>query len=105
MLFRSESFRLLRARNDEIVVFHILDHAEVELPFTKVTHLQDSETGHIYPANIQELKKTHAKRVEQFRSRFQTECRRNRITYVPIDTSFTYVQAISKMLKLRKQLL
>jgi uncharacterized protein (DUF58 family) len=99
-----ESLDLLRAKDDEVIVFHVLDEAEVVLPFGQVTHLVDSESGELMPVNFNVLKQEHAKRLEVFRDRFQQECRCRGITYVPLDTSYSYVRAVNEMNLKRKDI-
>lgn len=99
-----ESLRILRARNDEVVVFHLLDRAEVDLPFQNATHFEDSETGHVYPVDFASLKRSHDQRIHEFRKFFERECRESRVTYVPLDTSVSYVEAILRMDQVRRDL-
>jgi len=97
-----ESLRLLKAKGDEMIVFHILDKAEVELPFSSATHLCDSETGELLHCDLPALKASHAKAVSAFRDFARRECMSLDSVYVPLDTSSSCVEAILSMCRERK---
>ncbi len=99
-----ESLRLLRARGDELVVFHILDKAELSLPFESATHLRDSETGELIPCSLADMKAAHGKAVASFRGFVKAECQALDSVYVPLDTSVSCVEAILLMLREREEL-
>ncbi len=79
----------------EIVLFHIYDIAEIELPFKgKVTHLKDAETGELLAIDMKHLQKNHRKDVERIRENWRNICSKNGIAYFPITTTSDYVQVI-----------
>lgn len=93
-------FQELGAHDDEVVIYHILDDAEVTLPFETATWLKDSETGELVRVNIKEIKKEHSEKVEAFRSRRKELCSNNGLLYVPLETSHNYVDVIMKQVEL-----
>jgi len=99
-----EGIRQLGARNDEAIVFHILDKAEIELPFAQATHFRDSETGGILPVNMESLRKTHAVRVREFRERAAAISSCSNVLHVPVDTGMSYVDALLSMRTRREEL-
>jgi uncharacterized protein (DUF58 family) len=42
----TRALRILHSRGNDLVVFHVLDPAELALPFSAVSTLEDMETGH-----------------------------------------------------------
>jgi uncharacterized protein (DUF58 family) len=91
----------LGARGDEVWLFHVLDRAEVELPFQNVTHLEDSETGEIMPVDVGALRRGHADRLKRFRRKWETLCLENGVIYVPADTAMNYVDVLQSALEKR----
>jgi len=75
------ALRLLRAQGQDLIVFHILDAAEVDFPFTEAARFVDLETGEEVPiapdalgAEYREAMRRHLDEVERF-------CRAHGITY------------------------
>ena len=87
----------LASTGDDCILIHILDRAEIELPFGGATHLQDSETGALLPVNIPTARAHHAERVRQFREKWQRHCAGCGIQYVPVSTDLNYVEVIRIM--------
>ncbi len=94
----------LAGLEDEMILFHILDRAEVELPFEHATHLQDSESGELLAVNLPALKKAHGKNVRNFREYWQNNCGRWTINYQPINTGMNYADVIYRLGESRHQL-
>ena len=92
-----EAIGRLAGLDDETILFHILDHSEVELPFNDVTHLQDAETGELLPVNLPAVKKAHTEAVHRFRAFWQQRCLDLGITYVPIHTGMNYADVIMRL--------
>jgi uncharacterized protein (DUF58 family) len=81
-------------RGDDVVVLHLLDRAEVELPFERATHLADSETGETLPLAVEDLKATHEKTVREFRESWRSLCEGRGMRYLAIDTGTAYLDAL-----------
>ncbi len=94
----------LAGLEDELILFHILDQAEIELPFDDVTHLEDAESGELLPVNLVALRKEQAANVAAFRGYWQERCREWGIIYQPIDTGMNYVEVIYQLNETRRQL-
>lgn len=95
-LVRSLDF--LAGRDDEIVVLHLLDRAEIELPFAKVTHLEDSETEERIPVDMAVLKRHHEETVADFSGRWRARCREWGFRYVGLDTGLDYFDAMLRII-------
>lgn len=90
----------LASRGDDVLLLHVLDRAEVELPYDDgVSHLVDSETGQRVSVNMKDLKGGHAQRVRDFRDHWRRVCDDSGIRYVPLDTSLGYLEAFSRILR------
>jgi len=93
----------LAARDDEVMVLHLLDRAEVQPPFPDATtHLVDSETGAQWAVDMKRIKEQHAQRITQFRQRWNDYCGKCGIVYCPVDTSMDYVRTIMELVQARE---
>lgn len=96
-----KSISLLRACGSELIVFQLLDRAEIDLPFSGATHLRDSETGALIrfdPAFRQRGKEI----VKAFRRKAEAVCTEYGALAIPIDTALSPVEAILEMSRRRK---
>jgi hypothetical protein len=93
----------LAGQQDEIVVLHLLDAAEVRLPFARVTHLQDSETGELLPIQLSRLQQEHPAQVTAFRRFWEDACVGLGLHYLPLDTAASYVDVIVTLAELLQQ--
>lgn len=89
-----DALKMIASQEQQILLFHILDKAEEEFPFDKVTHLEDSETGQRIPVNPAAMKREHAGRVADFRQRWRKQCEEWGISYQPVHTGMDYVDVI-----------
>lgn len=77
-------------RRHEVIVFHILDKAELEFPFKDVIAFHDLETEErlqIDPAYVREV---YVDQIKQFTENYRRECAESQIDYVLTDTSVPY---------------
>ena len=92
----------LAGLEDEIILVHLLDKAEVELPFDYCTHLEDAESGELVPVHFPSLKKEHETNLKAFRDYWQERAKEWGIMYYPADTSMNYVDLIIDLLESHK---
>jgi uncharacterized protein (DUF58 family) len=71
----------------EVLVFHVMDHAEVEFPFTGSVEFVGLEQGPRVTTQPAALRKSYCAEVKAFRDRVRQACERNRCHYVFVDTS------------------
>jgi uncharacterized protein (DUF58 family) len=79
---------LLGAMGHEVVLFHVMDRAEIDFPFEKGAHFLDAETGaerFIDPASARQ---TYLARLTDHRNQVKSACERQGIEYLwtPSDT-------------------
>jgi len=91
------AIKALLRPHDQIVLIHLLDAAEVQVPFLRATAFIDSETGERQPVNLPYLKRTHAERLQTFRDHWSDFCRDHGIVYVPVDTGMPYIDTVMAM--------
>lgn len=95
------SLHQLRHSGHDIILFHILDEAEVRFPFDGRVELEDPETGQMIPGNADALKNDYLRELNDFRQRLQKECSRSQIDFVPLDTSMRFDHALIEYLTRR----
>ena len=97
-----KALRNLRHAGHDIIVFHVLDEAEVTFPFTGTVQLRDPETGASEPVRAADAAEEYRRTIEKFRSRLDKEFSESRIDYVPLDTSMPYDKALMEYLLRRR---
>ena len=97
-----KSLRNLRHAGHDIIVFHVLDEAEVTFPFTGMLQLRDPETGATEPVRAADAASEYRKTIELFRGRLDKEFSESGIDYVPLDTSMPYDKALMEYLLSRR---
>ena len=94
----------LRARGHDVIVFHVMDPAELEFPFEDASGFEDLETGEQIPVVPGKLKDDYRRMVadhlETLKSRFAS----NRIDYTLLDTSKPLDLALFQYLLARERL-
>jgi uncharacterized protein (DUF58 family) len=85
-----EGLHRLRHRGHDLIVFHILDEAEVAFPFERPVELVDPETTERVAVDALGLRQIYLQELEGFCERLRRECSRARIDYVRIDTSVQF---------------
>lgn len=91
-IFRS--LRQLRHRGNDVILFHILDEAEVNFPFDGTTEFEDPETKETVTVDAAHYREDYQAEVEKFRDQFRKECFQTGVDYVPLDTSMQFDKAL-----------
>jgi uncharacterized protein (DUF58 family) len=98
-----EGLHHLRHRGHEVIVFHILDEAEVRFPFDGLTEFIDVETPDRLTLDARALRDDYLKTVEDFRARYREDCARAGVDYVAMDTSVSFDKALLEYLQQRQR--
>ena len=98
-----EAVRLLRGRGHDVLAFHVLDPAEMELPEGESTTYRDMESGEVIPVIPARLRDGYRAQVEThvatLRERFTAE----RVDYLLLDTSEPLDHALFRYLTIRER--
>lgn len=89
-----DAFHHLRFRGHEVVVFHILDEAEVTFPFSRFTRFEALETDDTVTADARVLRAAYLRELDAFIERYRADCLRHRVDYMQMDTSTTFDKAL-----------
>ena len=92
----------LRHGGHDIILFHILDHAEVHFPFEGICELRDPETEEIIKVDAPGFRSEYLEELEKFRDALAAKSMQSGIDYVPVDTSMQFDKALIEYLHSRK---
>ncbi|MEM6654553.1 MAG: VWA domain-containing protein, partial [Planctomycetota bacterium] len=98
-----QSLRQLRHGGHDVILFHILDEAEVAFPFRGLVELEDPETNQTMELDADGIRGDYQEEVESFRETYRRECFQSGIDYVPLDTSMPFDRALTEYLATRRQ--
>jgi uncharacterized protein (DUF58 family) len=98
-----QSLHHLRHRGHEIILFHILDEAEVHFPFEGLVEFSDVETPDKMTLDAKGMRADYVQAVADFRDTYRRECARVNIDYVPMDTSVGFDKALLEYLVQRQR--
>ncbi len=92
------SLKVLRGMKTEVIVFHLLDRDELELPFSQLMEFEDLETGERLKVDCETIRRAYRERVARFTGFFADECPRAGIDYVTVNTSETFHEVLVRYL-------
>jgi len=93
----------LRHRGHEVILFHILDEAEVHFPFEGLVEFHDVESPRTVTLDARGMRPDYLDALNRFREDYRTRCARVQIDYVPIDTSVSFDRALMQYLLQRQK--
>jgi uncharacterized protein (DUF58 family) len=99
-----QSLYRLRHAGHEVILFHILDEAEVHFPFTGLNNFEDPETGELVrDIDSRGIREDYLSGLEEFRAFYKAECGAANVDYVPMDTSVGFDKALLEYLIQRQR--
>ncbi len=93
-----------RSRKHEIILFHVLDRAEIEFPFKGLADFVDMETGERLQIDPRYVRAEYLRELEEFRTAFRKETAQGLIEYVPVNTAVPFEHMLSAYLAKRREL-
>jgi len=91
-------------KKHQIIVFHVLDAAEVKFPFTHTTSFVDMETGEKLQVDPRYVKAAYTAEMQAFIAHYRKECSDRNIEYVLATTDTPYDRMLLDYLARRKAL-
>jgi len=98
-----QSLHMLRHRGHDVIVFHILDEAEVYFPFDGLIEFKDAEENQKMTLDAAGMKPNYLEAVQQFRARYKEDCAKAGIDFVAMDTSVGFDKALMEYLLQRQK--
>ena len=91
-------------KKHQLIIFHVLDPAELEFPFKRVTNFLDLETSERLQVDPRTVRDAYQREVGAFVERYRKECADRRIEYIVAPTSQPYDLMLLNYLSRRKRL-
>jgi uncharacterized protein (DUF58 family) len=98
-----ESLHHLRHGGNEIILFHILDEAEVHFPFEGLIEFHDVEEVRKLTIDARNMRPDYLRTLHEFQDNYRREASKANIDYVPIDTSVGFDRALLQYLLQRQR--
>ncbi len=96
------ALRRLRHRGHDVILFHILDEAEVYFPFDGLVEFHEVESDERLQVDTNNFRADYRSQIEVFRELYRRECFQMGIDYVPLDTSMQFDKALTEYLVSRR---
>jgi len=93
-----------RHRQHEVVVFHLLDPAEIDFPFQEETVFIDMETRERLSTTPWEFAQEYRSQMDAWRKRYRSVCAEHSIDYVELRTDTPFDVALLRYLEKRRRL-
>ena len=97
-----QALSMLKYAGHDVILFHVLDEAEVTFPFEGSLIMEDPESGAEVKLDGRGMQQRYRDAVEQFREEYRQWCHRMRIDYVALDTSTPFDKALLEYLMNRR---
>jgi uncharacterized protein (DUF58 family) len=97
-----QSLRRLRHGGHDVILFHILDEAEVQFPFEGVVEFEEPETSDKIQVDANDFRADYQTQVRKFCDDYRRQCFQSGIDYVGLDTSMQFDKALTEYLVSRR---
>jgi uncharacterized protein (DUF58 family) len=95
--------RRLRHGGHDVILFHVLDEAEVTFPFRGLVDFEEPESGDRMEVDADGFRADYLEQVAKLRETYRQECFQSGVDYVPLDTSMPFDRALTEYLATRRQ--
>jgi uncharacterized protein (DUF58 family) len=96
------ALRRLRHGGHDVILFHILDEAEVAFPFDGMIEFEEPETSEKVQVDATDFRRDYLAEIKAFCETYRRECFQAGVDYVPLDTSMQFDKALTEYLVQRK---
>ncbi len=97
-----EKLHLLKYAGHDVILFHILDEAEVNFPFEGMVDLKDPESGTNLVLDADGMRNDYQDALEELCELYVKECQLIGVDYIRLDTSMPFDKALLEYLTQRK---
>jgi uncharacterized protein (DUF58 family) len=97
----SRSLQHLRYRKHQGMIIHLLDRAEVELPYDKQVTLQDLETGEKLQVDARDIRDTYKQQVQDYFTAVRRTCNDCDVEYHTMYVDVPYDKALTQLMNRR----
>lgn len=100
----AEGLQHFRHDRHEVIVFHVLDDAELTFPYDRLTRFKDMEGGGKVVVNPKSLRRRYLERITEFTENLKHACFERKISYHLTQTSQPYAACLAEYLDKRSRL-
>jgi uncharacterized protein (DUF58 family) len=97
-----QALRRLRHGGHDIILFHIMDEAEVNFPFQGMIEFEDPESQDKMEVDATGFRQEYLAAIQSFRQQYRQECFQIGVDFVPLDTSVQFDKALTEYLLNRR---
>jgi uncharacterized protein (DUF58 family) len=97
-----DGLRHLRYRGHDVIVFQLLDQAEVTFPFTGPARFVDVESMRALRADPEAVAEGYRREVRALVRRYEDACRDDRIDFLQVDTADSFDRVLLSFLRARQ---
>jgi len=97
-----QSLRRLRHGGHDVILFHILDEAEVRFPFDGMIEFEEPESNEKIQIDAGSFRADYLSEVQEFCNSYRRECFQLGVDYVQLDTSMQFDRALTEYLASRR---
>ena len=98
-----QGLKHFRYRGSEVIVFHVLDPAELHFPFDETARFRDMETQDEIVAVPEVVRSRYLEAIRDLQERYRRELRLAGIDYVMLDTAVPLETALTSYLMTRRR--
>ncbi len=88
----------LRHRGNEVILFQVLDEAEVRFPFEGLIEFEDVESPDRLTIDARGMREDYLAAIHGFQEKYRTECAKIDVDFVSMDTSISFDKALLEFL-------
>jgi len=97
----TKALQHLRYRRHQGLVLHLLDKAEIDLPYDRQVTLQDLETGEKIQINPSDIRQAYQKNIQEYLTSIRRCCSDCDVEYHPLYTNTPYDRALVELITRR----
>lgn len=97
-----DAVRMLRFAGHDVIIFHVLDEAEVNFPFTGMCDFEDPESDRKLTLDAAGVRQDYLDAIKQLRDTYRMNCRAVGADFVELDTSMRFDTALVEYLSQRQ---
>jgi uncharacterized protein (DUF58 family) len=99
-----QALSMLRCRKNDIIVFQVLDQAELNLPFDSLAQFVDTENNDLQiQAKADSIRKAYKEEINAFTGHIKNECEKIGVDYLLLNTSDSFDKALQEFVLKRQR--
>ncbi len=97
-----DALQRISGAGHDVIVFHVLDEAEVTFPFVGQHKFYDTESDQTVNTDAVGVRQSYLDQIAKWREELAQNFQQRRIDYVPLDTSMQFDRALTEYLHSRR---